>query len=201
MRAVILDMPVHWLDERKRSGADRFDEMWDGVLHMPPSPSGSRQDFVGDFRSYLKRYWAKPVGGLVRHEINVVPPGDESNWVRNYRIPDIVLLSADRLAFDKDAYILGAPLICVEIRSPKDDSYDKLEFYAALGVPEVWIIDRDSKHPEVFALTNGVYALLPRNAAGWAESRAIPAEMLATTLGCLAIRMNRNDATRSDLPE
>ena len=55
MRAVILDMPVHWLAERKRSGADRFDEMWDGVLHMPPSPSGRHQDFVGDFRSYVTR--------------------------------------------------------------------------------------------------------------------------------------------------
>jgi len=170
-------------------------------LHVAPSPSGEHQDFVGDLRSYLKRHWAKPSGGLVRHEINVVHPDDEDDWIHNYRIPDVVLLSPDRLDFDKDVYILGAPLICVEVRSPKDESYEKFVFYARLGVPEVWVIDRDTKMPEVFALTDGEYEPVPSNADGWTESRVIPAEMRATPAGKLVLRLNRDDSTRAELPE
>ncbi len=201
MKAVILDMPAHWLAERKRSGAERFDEMWDGVLHMSPSPNRIHQNLVGDLRDFLNRFWAKSNGGEVIHEINVVHPDDEADWINNYRIPDIVLLSRDRLALENDAYILGAPLICIEVRSPRDESFEKLPFYAKLGVPEVWIIDRDTKKPEVFVLTDGSYVVADPNAAGWIESTAIAAELKATPSKKLAIRLNRDDATRAEIPE
>jgi len=201
MRAVILDMPEHWLAERKRSGAERFDEMWEGVLHMSPSPNYGHQALVLDLASFLKRHWARPHGGEVIHEINVVPPEDEADWIRNYRIPDVVVLSSDRLHCNRDTYILGAPLVCIEVRSPKDESYDKLPFYAELGVPEVWIIDRDTKKPEVFALVESAYVNVGPNADGWIESTAIAAELKATPARKLAICLNRDDATRTEIPE
>ncbi len=201
MKAVILDMPAHWLAERKRSGAERFDEMWEGVLHMSPSPNDYHQDIVLDLASFLKRHWAKRVRGQVKQELNLVHPDDEVDWVHNYRIPDISLLSADRIAFNKHTYIVGPPLVCVEIRSPYDESYDKLDLYAMLGVPEVWIIDRDTKQPEVFVLTDVAYVLAEPNAGGWIESSAIPAELSATPFKKLAIRLNRDDATRAEIPE
>ena len=201
MKAVILDMPAHWLAERKRSGAERFDEMWEGVLHMSPSPNRIHQNLVADLRDFLNRFWAKPNGGEVIHEINVVHPNDEADWINNYRIPDIVLLSRDRLALENDAFILGAPLICIEVRSPKDESFEKLQFYAKLGVPEVWIIDRDTKKPEIFVLADGAYVLVEPNAGGWIESTAIAAELKATPSKKLAIRLNRDDATRAEIPE
>ena len=40
----------------------------------------------------------------------------------------------------------------VEIQSPGDETYEKLPFYAELGVSEVWIINRDSRSIEVYAL-------------------------------------------------
>ena len=201
MKAVILDMPAHWLAERKRSGAERFDEMWEGILHMSPSPNRIHQNLVGDLRDFLNRFWAKPNGGEVIHEINVVHPDDKADWINNYRIPDIVLLSHDRLALENDAFILGAPLICIEVRSPKDESFEKLRFYAKLGVPEVWIIDRDTKKPEVFVLADGEYVLAEPNAGGWIESATIVAELKATPSKKLAIRLNRDDATRAEIPE
>ena len=66
MRAVVTQMPKHWIEERMTSEAAQWDEMWNGVLHMPPMPNGMHQDFVGDLRDYLKRNWARSRGGLVR---------------------------------------------------------------------------------------------------------------------------------------
>jgi hypothetical protein len=41
-RAVVLDPPSAGLEElverRRRSGLDRFDEVWQGVLHIVPAP-------------------------------------------------------------------------------------------------------------------------------------------------------------------
>jgi hypothetical protein len=39
MKAVIPEVPEHILQERKRTGADRWDEMWEGVLHMAAAPN------------------------------------------------------------------------------------------------------------------------------------------------------------------
>ncbi len=201
MKAVILDMPAHWLAERKRSGAERFDEMWEGVLHMSPSPNPRHQKLNLKLAFYLETHWATPCGGEVIHEINVVHPDDEHDWIHNYRIPDIVLLSPDRLAFEKELYIAGAPLVCIEIRSPKDDSYDKLPFYAHLGVPEVWIIDRDTKRPELHRLCDGGYSPALADSTGWISSAAISLELKGTPSGKLALRMNRDDATRAEIPK
>ncbi len=199
MRAVILDMPPHWLAERRRSGAERFDEMWEGVLHVSPSPNRNHQDFVLDLATFLKRHWAKPHGGRAIHEINVVHPDDEADWINNYRIPDVVLLSRDRLACDRNTYILGAPLVCVEIRSPRDESYEKLDFYIRLGVPEVWIIDRDTKVPALFELKEGEYREVLPDAEGWFACAAVGARMRPTPAGQLAIRLDSGAA--AELPD
>ena len=43
MRTLVLDPPTAGLgpllDNRRRSGLDRLDEVWDGVLHLVPAPS------------------------------------------------------------------------------------------------------------------------------------------------------------------
>lgn len=173
MRAVIADMPEHWLAERKNSEAAQWDEVWEGVLHMPPMPNGRHQDLTGDLRDFLKRNWAKPNGGLVRHEVNLTTPEDEEHWTLNYRIPDLVLVSKDRLHIDRDEYMAGAPLVVVEVKSPRDETYEKFPFYAKLGVPEVWVFDRDTRVPELYALAAGpAYQPVAAGADGWAVSTA-----------------------------
>ena len=173
MRAVIADMPRHWLAERKNSEAAQWDEVWEGVLHMPPMPNGIHQDFVLDLASFLKGEWAKPRGALVRQEVNLTAPEDEEHWTLNYRIPDIVLVSKDRLHIDRNEFMAGAPLVVVEVRSPRDETYEKFPFYAKLGVPEVWVFDRDTRVPEVYALGPGpAYQPVTADADGWLVSPA-----------------------------
>jgi Uma2 family endonuclease len=177
VQAVIREMPKHWLEERRKSEASCRDEMWSGVLHMAPMPNLFHQEFVGLFEELLRARWARPNGGKVYHEVNLTTPEDEADWTNNYRVPDIVLLSADRLQYRRGDYIAGPPLVCVEIHSPNDEAYEKLPFYAGLGVPEVWIIHRDTKKPEVFALESGEYKTRSADADGWTRSDAVGLRM------------------------
>ena len=36
MKALMAEVPSDLVETRRRIGADRWDEIWDGVLHMPP---------------------------------------------------------------------------------------------------------------------------------------------------------------------
>ncbi|MDB5307036.1 MAG: hypothetical protein JWO38_1238 [Gemmataceae bacterium] len=190
MRAVIANIPKHWLAERRRSGADRFDEMWNGVLHIPPVQTTTQQALQADLTCFLKSRWAKPRGCRVHQGVNLTTPEDEAHWMLNYRIPDVVLVSRDRLHIDKNEYMVGAPLVVVEIRSPGDETYDKLPFYAGLGVPEVWVFDRDTKVPEVHCLGPGpTYHLLPVGPDGWVRSPATGVEFRPTGANKVAVRI------------
>lgn len=201
MRAVISQMPNHWIEERKNSEAAQWDEMWNGVLHMPPMPNGMHQDFAGDLRDYLKRHWAKHRRDLVRIDANLTTPEDEAHWTLNYRIPDLVIVDAARRHIDKNTYIAGAPLVVVEIASPGDETYDKFPFYAGLGVPEVWVIHRDTRTPEIHMLSEGsVYRPIAPSADGWLRSPATGVEFRQTETGKLWARITGDDSTACELP-
>jgi len=89
----------------------------------------------------------------------------------------------------------------VEIRSHGDESYEKLKFYARLGVPEVWVVERDLKTPEIFCLeTTGAYSLVLANASGWSESQETGLRMRADD-GKLAIQKGNEPDTLGRLPE
>lgn len=179
MKAVVHEMPRRWMEERRESDAFRWDEVWDGVLHMSPPPNRDHQRFVRDLQFLLHTRWAKPNKGQVDQEVSLTAPEDEEKWRSNYRVPDLVLLPADRRQIDKNEYMVGAPLVCIEIRSPGDESYEKSSFYAELGVPEVWIIDRDTKNPEVYILEGASYRLQVANDDGWIQSTAVAIRMKA----------------------
>jgi Uma2 family endonuclease len=198
MKAVMSEVPPDILAWRKRTGADRWDEMWEGVLHMPPMPNRQHQDLEGAMETYLRVHWARPRGCRVYHQINLASPG---GWPNNYRIPDLVLLSPERFGIDHNEYFEGAPDVVVEIRSPGDESYDKLAFYAQLGIPEVWIINRDSKEPEVYVLQADRYERCAAHAAGWALSTVTGIELRTGQPGKLAMRLAGDERTHEELPE
>jgi uncharacterized protein YaiE (UPF0345 family) len=188
MKAVIPTVPEHFLESRHRIGADQWDEMWEGVLHMPPSPTVSHQDFEGELEMWLKLHWGKPNGCRVYHQINVAAP-DAAVWTENYRVPDLVMLTPERFHIDQNEYFDGGPDAVVEIRSRGDEAYEKLDFYAKVGVHEVWIIERDSKRPEVYEVVGGQCKKRLADADGWVRSEVVGAEMRAAVDGKLEIRL------------
>ena len=169
MKAVMPEVPQHILQERTRKGIDRWDEMWEGVLHMPPPPSREHQDLTAGIATWLQTHWAMPRDNRVHMQINVASPG---GWPNDYRIPDLVLLTPDRFGIDHNEYFEGAPTVVIEIRSPGDETVEKMPFYAKLGAPELWIIDRDTKAPELHLLREGRYEQQPPDSDGWLQSLA-----------------------------
>ena len=185
------------MDWRKRTRADRWDEMWEGVLHMPPPPNLEHQDFEWSLETYLRQHWAAGRGAKVYHQAAVSPI---DGWPNNYRVPDLVLLLPQRFAIDRRQYLEGAPDVAVEIHSPGDESYEKLPFYAQLGVPEVWIIRRDTKTPEIHVLKRGRYKKQAARADGWLRSPGTGVELCVGRPGKLAVRLAGDDASRQELP-
>ena len=198
MKAVIADIPQHLLDWRARIGADQWDEMWEGVLHMPPAPNREHQAFESALERWIYDHWARPNGARVYHQINVASPG---GWPHDYRIPDLVLLAPDRFHIDRNEYFEGAPTAVVEIHSPGDEAYEKLPFYAAIGVPEAWIVRRDTKRPELYVLQGKDYAKQPPGADGWLDSPATGVRLRGEQGGKLGIQLAADEATRRLLPE
>jgi Uma2 family endonuclease len=197
MKAVMASVPEHILEWRRRTGADQWDEMWQGVLHMAPSPNREHQDFEGALEAWLRRYWAKPSGGRVYHQINVAEPGA---WPNNYRIPDLVLLSSDRFDIDCNEYFDGGPNVAVEIRSPDAETYEKFDFYAKVGVLEVWVFDRDSRRPEIFELAGGEYQACEQSDTGWLLSKTTEVEFRTAVHDRLEIRLSDRADTQALLP-
>lgn len=199
MRAVMSAVAPDILAWRQRTGADRWDEIWEGVLHIPPMPNRDHQDLEWSLETYLRQHWARPHGARVFHNINVASPG---GWPNNYRIPDLVLVTADRLSLiDHNAYFEGPPEAVAEIRSPGDESYEKLDFYATLGVSEGWIIERDSKQPELYVLHVGHYEQQAAGPDGWLHSMLTGIELRRGRPGKLAMRVHGDATTYAELPE
>jgi Uma2 family endonuclease len=197
MKGVMPIVPPDVLAHRKLTGADQWDEMWEGVLHMPPPPNLDHQDLEGALEAYLRFRWAAGCGGKVYHQAAVAPI---DGWPKNYRVPDLVLLLPRRFAIDRKEYFEGAPDVVVEIHSPGDEAYEKLPFYAKLGVPEVWIIHRDAKTPEIHVLRRGRYKRQAARADGWLRSPGTGVELRVGRPGKLAVRLAGDDATRQELP-
>jgi len=160
MRAVLINPPESFLAERHRLGADRWDEMWEGVLHMIPPPSGQHQIFGTELVSIL-RGQVRSLGLVASYETDVFRPGAE---LTDYRIPDLVIT---RPEVRTSRGVEGPPDVVVELLSPEDESRDKLPFYEAMGTKEVLLIDPESRAVELHVLRGGkLHIVLPDSDGG-----------------------------------
>jgi Uma2 family endonuclease len=134
MSTLVLDPATPELEalkeRRRRSGLDRLDEVWEGVLHMVPAPSAGHA-IVAQQLAVLLDGPAR-ASGLVpaMHEFNL---GESEH---DFRVPDGGLHRelSDRVWNPTAALV-------VEIVSPEDETWKKLPFYAAHRVDEVLIVD------------------------------------------------------------
>jgi Uma2 family endonuclease len=164
MRAVMLEVPEALLEQRRRSGADRWDEVWEGVLHMVPPPSDPHQAF-GTYLLVALTPIATAAGLESRHE------GGYFRSTDDYRQPD--LLFARREHFTHRG-LEGPAELVVEILSPGDESRDKLGFYAAMSVSEVLLVDPVTREFELLGLAaDGSYEPVARDDAGEAPCRTL----------------------------
>jgi Uma2 family endonuclease len=146
MRAVWLEVPEELLEERRRLGHDKRDELWDGALHLVPPPSSIHDRLIIDLIDAL--------GPIARRRELLRWTAGLFDAPKNYRVPDLTL--AGRQHVSKRG-LEGAELV-IEVLSPYDESRDKFPFYARVGVREVWLIDPKTRATEIHVLHDGVYA-------------------------------------------
>jgi Uma2 family endonuclease len=155
VRALILDPPTAGLDEllerRRRSGLDRLDEVWQGVLHMVPAP--------GEAHARIAQQLAELLGPLAR-AAGLMPTMGEFNLgdsEHDFRVPDGGLHRAGWGTWAHTAALV------VEIVSPGDETWDKLPFYAAHDVDELLIIDPQQRTVDWLGLQHGEYRPIERS--------------------------------------
>lgn len=126
-------------------------ELIAGVLYMSPPPKFPHHFAVANLLNLLTRYQIKARDrGMV-----FVPRAALWTGTHTYVEPDLFYLSAKTLKqidWTRPDY---ADLV-VEVTSPGSVIYDrntKADTYAALGVPELWLVDPDLKTVEVKRLS------------------------------------------------
>lgn len=159
MDTLIVDPRVsqRLIDERRARGADRFDEVWDGVYVMAPAPNDEHQDLVGGFTEALRSVIDRRRLGKTRPGINLA--NDPVDWERDYRVPDVAVFLNGSPAVCHGAFWCGPPDFLVEITSPWDKTRDKFEFYEKTGTRELLIVDRDPWQLELYRLHGGSLTL------------------------------------------
>lgn len=180
MKAILLDVPQSLLDARHRLGHDRSDEMWDGVLHMVPPASGEHQE-RGSALIAILRTLAKRVGLQATYETGLFERGRDDN----YRVPDNVV---SRPEHRTSRGVEGRAELVVEFRSPNDESYEKLPFYALLDVEEVAILDGSSI--DLRCLVEGSYEPVLPDDAGWFHLTCVPLALRSANDGLIEARSN-----------
>jgi Uma2 family endonuclease len=131
------------LERRRRAGADRFDEVWEGVYHMVPGPSFEHARLEAQLLAVL-RAPAGAAGLTVTGQFNLGEGEDD------FRVPDGGLHRPGA----GGTWQPTAALV-IEIVSPGDQSWQKLPFYAKHNVDEVLIIDPAERTVTWLALGEG----------------------------------------------
>jgi Uma2 family endonuclease len=175
MRAVLLEVPESMLNERRRLGLDGHDEVWNGVLHMVPPPGGPHQEVSTELFLVLGPL-AKRCGLRPRFETGLFCATDD------YRVPDQLYCRPEQLS-DRGAE--GAELV-MEIRSKGDETYEKIGFYAVVGVREMLIVHPDGRWVELLRAVGDRLLPVSADAEGGLRSEVLGAQF-ATVEGRLRI--------------
>jgi Uma2 family endonuclease len=130
------------LERRRRLGQDRKDEVWEGVYHMVPAPSGEHSSVSAQ----TKRLLASPAADSQLHVTDDFNVGDSRE---DFRVPDGGLHRDP----PRGIWFPTAALV-LEVLSPDDDTWQKLPFYAAHHVDEVLIIDPQEREVHWLGLTD-----------------------------------------------
>lgn len=116
------------IERRRRTGADLFDEVWEGEYHMAPAPSAAHA-LLDQQLAVLLEPLATAAGLVASGSFNLGEP-------ENFRVPDRGLHRRP----PSGVWVPTAALV-VEIVSPDDETWDKPGFYAAHHVDEILIVD------------------------------------------------------------
>jgi len=118
---------------------------------MVPAPSFSHQYFALELAVALRKI-AKARDLVVVNKVGLMNPSRDDD--SDYRQPDVAVVD---LAHASRRGVEGRAELVVEVLSPRDESREKLEFYAMCEVQEVWLVDPQTRAFEVYSLRGRDY--------------------------------------------
>lgn len=167
--------------QRRKTGADRWDEVWDGIYVMSPLPNNLHQILAFQLGVVFQSL-VRPAEGIVANQVNVSDL--DKGWKRNYRQPDVAVILAGGKAIDRETHYQEGPDLVVEILSPYDRARGKIPFYAGIGVRELVVVDRKPWSLELYRLVDGELRLVGRSEPD--RPAALVSEVLPLSFGLKA---------------
>jgi hypothetical protein len=148
MRTVILGERPQELEalikSRRATGADLYDEVWEGDYHMAPAAASPHGDLDGQIARIFGPL-AIAIGMIESGPFNL---GDGPH---NFRVPDRGIRHRSTAV-----WVTTAALV-VEIVSPDDEAWEKLAFYASHDVDEIVVVDPRTRTLTWLRLDAGEY--------------------------------------------
>jgi Uma2 family endonuclease len=132
---------------------------------MTPAPATGHQKSSISLSSRLYTY-------VQDHDLGMVLTAPCDVRLPNQPVPfqpDIFFIRKNNLQIIQETEVIGAPDLVIEILSPSNASYDrveKFEVYQAAAVPEYWLVDYQAKTIEIFSLGEGAYQLAQKYELG-----------------------------------
>ncbi len=163
-----------WTEEDYFSLPDtnRYVELSEGQLIMPPHPTFSHQEALK--RLFLRLNAFVEARGLGIVEVAPLPV---RLWPGKIREPDIFFIAKEHVDRIGER-VCGVPDLVVEVTSPstaRTDRMEKFQEYARAGVSEYWIVDPDARTVEVYVLREGAYLLRGK----WGVGEVASSELLS----------------------
>jgi Uma2 family endonuclease len=161
--------------ERRKRGIDGKDEIWDGIYVILPSPTIEHQRILCDLLPPFDAVIDQAGRGATYLGCNM--SDRHHDWLKNVRVPDLVVVLNGSRAIDRETHFQGGPDFLVEVLGPGDQTRAKVPFYAHVGVRELLIIHRDTKHLRL--LRHDGHDLAPveptdRHGKKWLVSAVVP---------------------------
>ncbi len=154
MKTVVLDPNPEveaMIVRRHDLGIDRFDEVWEGVYHMVPGPSGPHAMLDRALGILLGPYAdAAGLVGVTGFNLGTGPD--------NYRVPD-----GGYLREVPTGVWIPTAAVVVEILSPDDETFAKFGFYATRGVEEILVVDAAARQILCFGRPGDGWLRVPKS--------------------------------------
>ena len=144
-------------DLRKTESPDARDEVWEGILVVPPLPNIEHQIMATDLAVAFAAMIDRKAGDLALVGANV--SDRDAGWEKNYREPDVLVVLHTNPALHCGTHWAGGPDLAVEIVSPGEDPRLKLDFYSKVNTREMLVVDRSPWAIEMYQLQAGKLAL------------------------------------------
>jgi Uma2 family endonuclease len=148
--------------ERTRTGADRFDEVWDGVYVANPIPTIDHQRMLMNILKILEDNLWNDAIVIQRWSVS----DRDEDWINNYRVPDVSVFLPENPGENRRSHWYGGADFVVEIASPGDRTREKLPFYAKVNTREVLIVDLEDPAIELHRLDESEHKIVGRAIPG-----------------------------------